>query len=43
MDVVVRPAGPLTVEDAIAEPDCPFAPELLRRLDAPGSYRTTPR
>jgi len=36
---VVRAAGLLSPADALAEPDCPFAPELVRRLDAPGSHR----
>ena len=36
---VVRTAGLLSPGDAMARPDCPFAPELVRRLDAPGSHR----
>ena len=39
VSAVVRPGGVLAVEDAVAEPDCPFAPELVRPLDAPGSHR----
>jgi len=36
---VVRATGLLAPADALAQPDCPFAPELVRRLDAPGSHR----
>jgi len=36
---VVRATGLLVPGDAMARPDCPFAPELIRRLDAPGSHR----
>jgi hypothetical protein len=36
---VLRPTGLLMPADAAADPDCPFAPELVRPLDAPGSHR----
>lgn len=36
---VVRDVGLLGPFEAVAEPDCAFAPELVRPLDAPGSYR----
>ena len=36
---VVRDSGLSRPEAAATEPDCPFAPELCRPLDAPGSYR----
>jgi len=36
---VVRAGGLCSPGDAAAQPDCPFAPELVRPLDAPGSYR----
>lgn len=36
---VVRPGGVLAAADAAVDPDCPFAPELVRPLDAPGSHR----
>ena len=36
---VVRSTGLLDPTDALAAPDCPLAPELGRRLDAPGSHR----
>ena len=36
---VVRPDGLLAAADAVAAPDCDFAPELVRPLDAPGSHR----
>jgi hypothetical protein len=39
VSAVVRQAGVLTPGQAAAEPDCPFAPELVRPLDAPGSHR----
>jgi hypothetical protein len=39
VSAVVRPAGVLAPADAVADPDCPFAPELVRPLDAPGSHR----
>lgn len=38
-DFVVRAGGRFDPATAVAEPDCPFAPELLRPLDAPGSHR----
>lgn len=37
-DSVIRPGGRFGV-DALVDADCPVAPELLRPLDAPGSYR----
>ena len=39
VDLVIRSIGELEPADAAADPDCPFAPELLRSLDAPGTYR----
>ena len=36
--MVARPGGLLEPAAAVASPDCAFAPELLRPLDAPGSY-----
>lgn len=36
---VVRPEGVLAPADVVADPDCDFAPELVRPLDAPGSHR----
>ena len=36
---VVRATGLLDPGDALTRPDCPMAPELVRRLDAPGSHR----
>ena len=39
VDAVLRPAGLLTPAGATADPDCAFAPELVRPLDAPGSHR----
>jgi hypothetical protein len=39
VSAVVRPDGVLAPADATADPDCPFAPELVRPLDAPGSHR----
>ncbi len=36
---VVRADGLSLPPDAAARPDCPFAPELMRPLEAPGSYR----
>lgn len=39
VSAVVRHAGVVIPADAAAEPDCPFAPELVRPLDAPGSHR----
>ncbi len=36
---VVRQGGLSRPDDAASQPDCPFAPELCRPLDAPGSYR----
>ncbi len=36
---VVRADGLRDPADAVADPDCPFAPELVRPLDAPGSHR----
>jgi hypothetical protein len=38
-DIVVRASGRFDPATATATPDCPFAPELLRPLDAPGSHR----
>lgn len=39
VSAVVRPGGVCTPAEAAAHPDCPFAPELVRPLDAPGSHR----
>ena len=39
VSAVVRPGGLLLPADAAAVPDGPFAPELVRPLDAPGSHR----
>ncbi len=39
VSAVVRPAGVCSPADAVGAPDCPFAPELVRPLDAPGSHR----
>ena len=39
VSAAVRDVGVTRPEVAAAEPDCPFAPELCRPLDAPGSYR----
>ena len=39
VSAVVRPSGLLSPGDAATEPDCAFAPELVRPLDAPGSHR----
>ena len=39
VSAVVRPSGVLSPADAVGDPDCPFAPELVRPLDAPGSHR----
>lgn len=36
---VVRATGLLDPGEALAQPDCLSAPELVRRLDAPGSHR----
>jgi hypothetical protein len=38
VSAVLRSEGLLDTAAALAAPDCPFAPELLRRLDAPGSW-----
>ncbi len=38
-DFVVRATGRSAPAEATAVADCPVAPELLRPLDAPGSYR----
>ncbi len=39
VDRVVRPDGVLSVTEAVGAPDCAYAPELARPLDAPGSHR----
>lgn len=36
---VVRDIGLTGPAEAVDEPDCPFAPELVRPLEAPGSFR----
>ena len=36
---VARPGGVVGPGEAVSVPDCAFAPELVRPLDAPGSHR----